>query len=677
MVDAATFVIRLIDAATAPAKRIAAAMKTVEKSLKPIKNNAAFKALDRAGTKMFEIGKQAVLLGGVLGVGLAGALTVASVKSAMFTENTELAFEQLTHSASGGAAAFKTVKDLVADLGLDLHDTTEGMRKLLAAQFSLGESTELLKMSADLSAIGIHGEEAARVLMAISQIKAKGKLQQEEMLQLAEAGISLTLVNGQLQQALGKTGAELEKMKQAGKVTGDVGIAAIKAAVKQKLGITEFGQARQKFIEHNLSGMIEQLKSTGQLLFLKLGDSIKEAAVAMGPLVKETTEWVKNLDTANITSVVTSVLDTVRKLVPLGMQFIKGFVRGLSNLGDKFKLDVNGDTLVAAARAGEQLAEALGMALELARMAAKAIGFLTTPVGKFIAYGFLAAVAVTKLISVIGTIASVIGPVASAISAIGSLFQGLIFIFAHALGTGAITAFFGGIASALQGVWFVVAVTAKVGLGLLASFAAGIGGLVATIVAAVALVGYQLKKLFDITSLSELFEMMRQDFIGFGKGVVLGMAQGVVESAQFVVDAVTGLGQSAVNAVKSVLGIASPSKEFEWLGAQSALGYVKGLEANAPSGDMFAANTNAAAAFDSAAAVLPSASASAARAQTLGEMTAPAQTSGITIGSITVPVQVVGGSEDPKALAQAIAALLPDQIALALEALTSPSPQAA
>jgi tape measure domain-containing protein len=273
-VDAADFVVRLIDKATAPAKRISAAFAGIEKSLKPVTHSKAFKAIDKAGTKLWDFGKDAVLVGGVVGVGLAGAFTKAAFDAAMFTENTKLAFSQLTHSAAGGEQAFATVRGLVSGLGLDLHDTTDGMRKLLAAQFSLGQSTELLKMGADLSVIGIHGEEVARVLTAISQIKAKGKLQAEEMMQLAEAGISLTLVNGALQKSLGKTAAEVDKMKQAGQITGEIGIAAIQSAVKEKLGIENFGDARKKFVNENLSGMIESLKSAGQLLFLKLGDSV-------------------------------------------------------------------------------------------------------------------------------------------------------------------------------------------------------------------------------------------------------------------------------------------------------------------------------------------------------------------------------------------------------------------
>lgn len=656
--NAAEFVVRLIDRASAPARRIAASMKGVEKALKPIKNNAAFKALDKAGDKMFSIAKQGALLAGVVGVGVAGGLAVAAVKSAMFTENTELAFEQLTHSAAGGKKAFETVTGLVGDLGLDLHDTTEGMRKLLAAQFSLGESTELIKMSSDLSAIGIHGEEAGRVLMALTQIKAKGKVQQEELLQLAEAGVSLELVMGQLQKTLSKTPAEVEKLQQAGKISGQIGIDAIKAAVKQKLGITEFGQARTKFINQNLSGMLEQLKSTGQLLFLKLGDSIKEAAVAMGPLVKETTEWVKSLDTSNLTQIVVDVLDTVRKLVPLGMQFIKGFVQGLAGLGDKFKVDIDGESLIAAANAGRQFAEAIGMVLELARMAAKALLFFTTPVGKVVAGFGLFAVAAVKIIGVVSTIASVIGPLSSlfggvagavvaAAAAIGA--APLLIIAAVVAAGAALFIFWDDINRFLEGV-----PNRILELGIMV--AKGIGMVALAVVAAPVAIGVALYAWWD--EINAFFGGIPAQMAQFGRDMVMGLVNGVIGLLPTVGDTMKAIGRGALDATKFVLGIHSPSKEFEWLGEQSALGFAQGLES-------MTANTNAFA---------PSASSTAAAADTslssmAMEPSAP---------QVNAPIVInISGADDPKSVAQTVKEVLEAHLAMTLERLTSPSPQAA
>jgi tape measure domain-containing protein len=543
-VDAADFVIRLIDKATAPAKKISAAFAGIQKSLEPVTGSKAFKALDKAGDKLFDFGKSAVIAGGLIGVGVSAALTKAALDAAMFGENTKLAFERLTGSSAMGEKAFATVVGLVDELGLDLHDTTDGMRKLLAAQFSLGQSTELLKMSADLSAIGIHGEEAARVLTALSQIKAKGKVQTEELMQLAEAGISLKLVQEQLAKATGKSTTELQKMLQAGKVSSDVGLEAIQAAVKQKLHIHEFGEARKAFVGSTLTGLIESLKAQSDLLFLKLGGSIADAAEAMKPLLQETADWVRNLDTSNVTEVVKTILATIVKLVPLAREFFSGFLEGFGALAGGFQLDVDAGSLIRAAEAGKQFAEAIGTILDLAKMAGKVVLWLATdPVGKVVAgFGLFAIVAAQVL--------SVLIPIAAALVAFG----------------------------------MAVAIPVATVVGL----AIGIAALTAAIMA-------------WWPEISSFFEGLWEGFVGIGSAIVQAIATGMSNAVDWVIQAATNVGTAAVNAVKDAIGMHSPPQEFIDIGVASTEAFGMGQEKGAPGLQSASARATAGAAMAGAA----------------------------------------------------------------------------
>ena len=69
--------------------------------------------------------------------------------------------------------------------------------------------------------LGLSTEEYGRALTAIGQIALKGRVQQEELLQLAEAGIP---IYGALAQSLGKTTGELAKMLEQGQVSDAIAV---------------------------------------------------------------------------------------------------------------------------------------------------------------------------------------------------------------------------------------------------------------------------------------------------------------------------------------------------------------------------------------------------------------------------------------------------------------------
>ncbi len=129
-------------------------------------------------------------------------------------------------------------------------------------------------MGADLQAIGASGEEVSRAMLAITQIKSKGRLQAEEMLQLQEAGISAELVYEALGKRLGKTNAELRKLQEQGKLGSDVGIEAIMEAVGKKTGAKTAGDAGRQFATTTLEGMKGVLSAGVQNLFLDIGQAI-------------------------------------------------------------------------------------------------------------------------------------------------------------------------------------------------------------------------------------------------------------------------------------------------------------------------------------------------------------------------------------------------------------------
>ena len=69
----------------------------------------------------------------------------------------------------------------------------------------------------------------------------------------------------------------------------------------------------------------------------------------------------------------------------------------------------------------------------------------------------------------------------------------------------------------------------------------------------------------------------KNDFWTIGWNLMIGLANGVYASAKHVIEAIKGVAYNAIAWAKSILGIRSPSKEFEIIGKFTDMGFVEGL----------------------------------------------------------------------------------------------------
>jgi len=122
----------------------------------------------------------------------------------------------------------------------------QGQSRLLAQGFRGKDLYATLFAASDLAAASPDdkNETLKRVTMALGQIKAKGKLQGEELTgQLAEAGLSTTLVREEIRKALGlKNIGAVDKKISAGEVSADVAIPAIQRAILAQLHTSKAGE---------------------------------------------------------------------------------------------------------------------------------------------------------------------------------------------------------------------------------------------------------------------------------------------------------------------------------------------------------------------------------------------------------------------------------------------------
>jgi tape measure domain-containing protein len=270
--------------ATRNAKKLAETQKKEAKRVADFKLSMAQQKLDKQGG-LVDFGTGALGMGaGVLAAGaLAAAAAVgylayqfgkASVEAAAFGERSRLALTLLTGNASVASAEFDNVRREAQLLGLDVFDTQAGFQKLLAAQFEIGKARELLRMSADLQAIGASAEHTKRAIVAISQIKNTGYLQGDELNQLREAGVSTELVYEALGKRLGKTTQQIISMQEKRQLGSNDVIESILEAVRKKTGSATTGDAGKAFAASTLTGMVGVFRARIQNAFVDIGDAI-------------------------------------------------------------------------------------------------------------------------------------------------------------------------------------------------------------------------------------------------------------------------------------------------------------------------------------------------------------------------------------------------------------------
>lgn len=225
-----------------------------------------------------------------------GALAVkfisAAHDAAEFGQTAKLAMGFITGSAGRAEASFEATRAMAEKLGLNVRDTVGQFKQLLSAQFSVAEATELTKMSADLQVVSGDAQAAGRALLAIRQIFAAGRLQGDELNQLAEAGVATKLVYEQLGKQLGKTVPEVMKLKEAGKIDAVTAITGIKAAVKQQLGVEEFGGAAEAAAVGTIAGMKRVLTAAVENMFISVGTAIEPTLTG---LVKRVGDLLKSI----------------------------------------------------------------------------------------------------------------------------------------------------------------------------------------------------------------------------------------------------------------------------------------------------------------------------------------------------------------------------------------------
>ncbi len=252
-----------------------------------------------------------------LGFGTAVAgLNVASgifdsLRQAVFGFNSQMqqaqiGFTTMLGSAERAGAFLQQLQQFARTTPFEFPDLVTASQRLLAMGFSAEQVIPTLTAVGDaVSALGGGSAVIDRVIVALGQMRAKGKVSAEEMMQLTEAGIPAWEM---LAKAIGVDVPTAMKMAEKGAIDANTAITAITQGMEERFGGMMVQQST------TLAGALSNVKDS----FMQL------AAVAGRPIFDLAAKGAAQL----------AELLSSPALQQAAQQFAQGIAAGISAIGD-------------------------------------------------------------------------------------------------------------------------------------------------------------------------------------------------------------------------------------------------------------------------------------------------------------------------------------------------------
>lgn len=206
----------------------------------------------------------------------AGRMIAAGLAPAISREKSLGAFETLLGSAKEARDMYGQAVKFAAETPFETAQVVESFQRLLTARFSKEEVPIAMRIIGDAASMQEDSQMAvASVTRALSQIRSKGNLQGEELMQLQEAvPLNTAELYERLGKIYGKNAAEARKMQEAGQIDSQVASFAILAQLQAQFGGNMERSSKQ------IDGLLSTLKSRPSELLSQLQDTKGYTAVA-------------------------------------------------------------------------------------------------------------------------------------------------------------------------------------------------------------------------------------------------------------------------------------------------------------------------------------------------------------------------------------------------------------
>lgn len=328
--------------------KVALTQKETEKlgdlTAKLAKNNASLAVQEERYQKAAESGKKSAAELELMRINLdqarqrsdeySGAIAVLNAKQGALVDTTQTVKTYTMTQEEAMAKAGDKAKEMlhwIEKLAIispfDQKGVAQAFRTALAYGFTTKESQRLTESMINFaSASGQDVSAMNRIALALGQIKAKGKLAGQEVLQLVNAGIPVRQI---LADGLGVTTMELEKMQKAG-LAADKVIEIIVSSLEERFGgAAEAGASTLSGLANSLSdlkevvlrdvfkGIFDQIRPyMVKLVNTLTSEEVREGIVKFGENVGKVA--------AGIVGSFSGVFDTIEGLVRAGPDLVKG-----------------------------------------------------------------------------------------------------------------------------------------------------------------------------------------------------------------------------------------------------------------------------------------------------------------------------------------------------------------
>ncbi len=230
-------------------------------------------------------------------------------------QKTEIALATMLKSSTAAKDLMAQMSDLAAKTPFSFQEVSAGAKQLLAFQVPANEVVNTLKRMGDIAA-GV-GVPLERINMIYGQVKAKGRLQGEELLQFMEAGIPMA---DELAKVLGVSSSEVSKLASNGQISFE--------QTKQALfNLTNQGGMFFNMMENTSKSLSGQVSNLGDAWDRMLNDIGKSQEGILSGGIGAITALVENYQTViDVLTVLVSTYGAYRIAVLLASQAQAGSV---------------------------------------------------------------------------------------------------------------------------------------------------------------------------------------------------------------------------------------------------------------------------------------------------------------------------------------------------------------
>jgi len=222
----------------------------------------ARRVLGTLGKVALAAGAAFAAVGGVV----AGFVTKTGIAWNDFEEQSLNAFETMLGSGEKARTFLDDLIEFAAKTPFELRGLVDSSKLLMAFGFQAEEIIPIMTRVGDaVAGLGGGPEVMEGIIRALGQMKAKGKAQAEEMMQLAERGVPAWRY---LAEAMGVSIAEAMDKVSKGAVTADQAISAVLAGM-----------------ERDFSGLMQKQSTTWSGMLSTLSDTFKQfSGTVMAPI---------------------------------------------------------------------------------------------------------------------------------------------------------------------------------------------------------------------------------------------------------------------------------------------------------------------------------------------------------------------------------------------------------